>query len=141
LKKRLARKLAALAAPFGAASVFAVPGPCTTFDGIMAPDAEAGAPDQVSCGLPPFVFLDGPVGDDACQWLADHLCCVHQRECAGDENCSLYVSCIDECNGRHLSSPSKCYAGCGTPGPEVAALAACFYSPDSATSQCLVLPP
>jgi hypothetical protein len=99
-------------------AALALPGPCTTFDGVSVPVdagldagtsdvADAGAADA-TCGL----SFDFEPGGEGCQQLIDQACCIIEQECAKTDACAEWIACVNACPKPRADG--GCYGKCGS---------------------------
>jgi hypothetical protein len=108
------RWLAVIGVPASASLILlAVPGPCTTFNGIEGDAADAGC----DLGLP-LDFVKRP-GSYLCPELLNEQCCQDMPDCDG--GCLAGIACVNDCDAtRYLTG--SCVEGCIQANPGVLAI-------------------
>jgi len=123
-KSRPRRWLAVIGVPASASFILlAVPGPCTTFNGVEEDAADA------SCDLGlPFDFVKRP-GSSICPDLLNQMCCQDVPDC-GEGGCLAGIACVNDCGAPRYVTGS-CVEGCIAANPGAVAavrglLTGCF---------------
>jgi hypothetical protein len=114
--------------PVGASLLIAlIPGPCTTFDDLTPPGADAAeldsepvidaAPYVPHCGLTLTFAADA---QDCQMWLDNGLiaggrnCCAEELACAETGPCAAFVACANRVCPPGLNDAACAYSDCGT---------------------------
>jgi hypothetical protein len=109
LSKRVRRAFAALSVPAGLTlALFAVPGPCTTFDSVDAATLSEAEP---RCDASLQLVFETEAEQSACEAFLSTTCCGAQHDCLASDACVSFVDCVNRC-----PSPRKleCTGACGT---------------------------